>query len=142
LRAALATALGVAALVLTGCGAVAHLSDSSGNADRGKTLFASSCGGCHVLADAKTSGVVGPSLDDAFGCDREQEFDVSTIRDTVRGQIAYPETETATGEPGMPANIVRGQDARDVAAYVANVAGVDPAETADDKLACRIAPTG
>ena len=43
----------------------------------------------------------------------------------VRGQIAYPVTVPPTGMPGMPANIVEGQDAEDVAAYVASVAGLD-----------------
>ena len=38
------------------------------------------------------------------------------MADIVRGQIAYPE------EP-MPANIYRGQDARDIALYVAKCAG-------------------
>ena len=43
---------------------------------------------------------------------------------TVRGQIAYPITDPASGLPGMPADIVTGQDAEDVAAYVASVAGL------------------
>ena len=38
------------------------------------------------------------------------------MADIVRGQIAYPE------EP-MPANLYRGQDARDIALYVAQCAG-------------------
>jgi cytochrome c2 len=38
------------------------------------------------------------------------------MADIVRGQIAYPEMP-------MPANIYRGQDARDVALYVAKCAG-------------------
>jgi mono/diheme cytochrome c family protein len=38
------------------------------------------------------------------------------MADIVRGQIAYPE------EP-MPANLYRGQDARDIALYVAKCAG-------------------
>ena len=31
----------------------------------GKSIFASTCGGCHTLADAGTSGTVGPNLDQA-----------------------------------------------------------------------------
>jgi mono/diheme cytochrome c family protein len=31
----------------------------------GKGIFASSCGSCHTLADAGTSGTVGPNLDDS-----------------------------------------------------------------------------
>ncbi len=38
------------------------------------------------------------------------------MTDLVRGQIAYPEAP-------MPANLLRGQDARDVATYVAKCAG-------------------
>ena len=37
-----------------------------GDATAGKAVFASAgCGGCHTLADAGTSGNVGPNLDDA-----------------------------------------------------------------------------
>jgi sulfite dehydrogenase len=31
----------------------------------GKILFTSKCGSCHTLADAETSGNVGPNLDDS-----------------------------------------------------------------------------
>jgi mono/diheme cytochrome c family protein len=36
-----------------------------GDAAAGKALFTTNCGGCHTLADAGTSGSVGPNLDDA-----------------------------------------------------------------------------
>jgi mono/diheme cytochrome c family protein len=35
----------------------------TGNAAAGKTLFVTNCGSCHTLADAGTSGTVGPNLD-------------------------------------------------------------------------------
>jgi sulfite dehydrogenase len=38
------------------------------------------------------------------------------MEDLIRGQIAYP-------EPPMPANLLHGQDANDVAAYIAKCAG-------------------
>jgi len=113
-----------AALVSSGCGAVAHMSSSEGHAPDGKVLFKEHCGACHTLENAGTKGVIGPNLDSTFGVVRAQGFDESTIRDVVRGQIAYPETETATGGPGMPANLVEGQDADNVAEYVAKCAGV------------------
>jgi mono/diheme cytochrome c family protein len=112
------------ALVSSGCGAVAHMTDGEGQAPSGKKLFQTHCGSCHTMKDAGTKGTLGPNLDDVFGIVKAQEFDESTIRDLVRGQIAYPETETATGGPGMPANLVEGQDADDVAQYVAQCAGV------------------
>jgi mono/diheme cytochrome c family protein len=34
-----------------------------GNPVKGKVLFKTNCGGCHTLADAGTSGTVGPNLD-------------------------------------------------------------------------------
>jgi mono/diheme cytochrome c family protein len=35
-----------------------------GNPVKGKVIFTQNCGGCHTLADAGTSGTVGPNLDD------------------------------------------------------------------------------
>jgi mono/diheme cytochrome c family protein len=37
----------------------------AGDAAAGKIVFTANCGGCHTLADAGTSGTVGPNLDDA-----------------------------------------------------------------------------
>jgi cbb3-type cytochrome c oxidase subunit III len=119
----LAAALLVAGLSLTGCGSVAA-SEEAGSSFAGKPLFTQQCGSCHTLADAGTKGTIGPNLDEAFGNVRKQGFDESTIRDVVRGQIAYPTAEPPTGDPGMPANLVTGDDADDVAAYVAAVAGL------------------
>ncbi len=64
-----------------------------------------------------TKGVVGPNLDDAFAYDRQQGYKESTITQVVRDQI-----EIAGGR--MPANLLTGTDAEDVAAYVAACAGI------------------
>ena len=42
----------------------------------------------------------------------------------MRGQISYPVENPPTGTPGMPADIVTGEDADSVAKYVASVAGL------------------
>ena len=112
---------------------------TSGDPAAGKQLFIKTCGGCHSLADAGTTGsftspgkpnpVGGPDLDDAFAADKAQGFEIQTIRDVVRGQIAYAEADPGTGtaktpNPGMPPNLVHGQDARDVSVYVAKCAAV------------------
>lgn len=122
-RALVSAACLLAAFAASGCGAVGR--DTTGDPSRGKQLFVApaspsspSCGSCHTLANAKTTGTVGPNLDDAFSSDKTQGFSEQTLRDVVRGQIAYPE------EP-MPANLYRGQDADDVSSYVAKCAG-DP----------------
>ena len=88
----------------------------NGDPSHGKQLFVEKCASCHTLADAHTSGTVGPNLDDAFSSDKQQGFAIQSMEDLVRGQIAYP-------EPPMPANLVNGQDANDVATYVAKCAG-------------------
>lgn len=114
----------VAALALTGCGTVGLAADGEGDAGAGKQLFVDGCGQCHVLEDAGTAGVIGPNLDDGFRQARADGLGESTIQSVVRTQIAYPVEEPATGLPGMPADIYTGDDAEDVAAYVASVAGL------------------
>ena len=104
------------------------MSATSGDPARGRQLFISgtapACSGCHTLAAAGAQGKIGPDLDAAFGPDRCGGFKESTIRDLIRGQIAYADSNTGTGVPGMPANLATGQKAKDIAAYVASVAGV------------------
>jgi cbb3-type cytochrome c oxidase subunit III len=103
-----------AALLAAGCGTGGKA--TGGDVQHGKALFTSTCGGCHTLADANTQGKVGPDLDAAFGPDRKQGFAQSSIQNVVLDQIRL-----AQGR--MPPNLVKGQDAQDVAAYVASVAG-------------------
>ena len=111
--------LGVLAAVAAGCGAVGRV--TSGNPATGKTLFVAKCGSCHVLAAAGTTGTVGPSLDDAFRADKSPSFSSAgtqqTIRDVVRGQIAY-------AEKPMPTDLVSGKQADDVSVFVAKCAAV------------------
>ena len=115
-----------AALFAAGCGSVGH-SEGTGDRAKGKELFTQRCGSCHSLADAGAKGQIGPNLDYAFLASRRDGLGESTIVQVVRGQIAYPILNTSTGAPGMPADLVVGQDADDVASYVASVAGVgDP----------------
>jgi cbb3-type cytochrome c oxidase subunit III len=109
-----------AALLAAGCGtggkAAAHADTQNGQA-----LFTSKCAGCHTLAAAGATGTIGPNLDAAFGPSRAQGFQESTIQNVVLGQIRE------ASKP-MPQNLVTGQDAQDVAAYVATVAGTGGAE--------------
>ncbi len=117
--------LAVAALAVAGCGGDDDVSGQDGaNRSNGKMLFVSGadgnpgCGSCHTLLDAGTAGTVGPNLDNALGYSCAQGFEESTIYSAVLGQI-----DLAQG--AMPADLVTGQDAVDVAAYVASVAGKD-----------------
>lgn len=119
-----ACAVLLAALAATGCGS-GGLTDAGGES-RGKELFLGEgqCASCHMLADAGAKGVIGPNLDDAFRQARNDGLGEGTIREVVRDQIAYPVESPNTGSPGMPADLVTGEDADAVAAYVASVAGL------------------
>jgi cbb3-type cytochrome c oxidase subunit III len=109
-------------LLLAGCGTGGK---ATGHADQsnGQKLFQAKCAGCHTLAAAGSQGTVGPNLDDAFRADRQQGFKESTIQNVVLVQIRQP-------SPPMPKNLVKGQDAQDVAAFVAAVAGTGNATSA------------
>jgi cbb3-type cytochrome c oxidase subunit III len=117
---AAAAAVGIV-LVAAACGTGGY--SVGGDAGRGKELFTQKCGSCHTLADAATVGTIGPDLDDAFGPGRRQGIKERSIQQVVAGQIRYPGTDTSTGAPGMPADLVTGDDVDSVADYVAKVAG-------------------
>lgn len=116
MRPVLAAIAALLALLATGCGAGTGGLEESGSASNGKELFQEKCASCHTLADAGSRSTVGPNLDDAFAGVRQQGFKEDTIRNVVADQIKY------AVEP-MPQNLVTGEDAADVAAYVASVAG-------------------
>jgi mono/diheme cytochrome c family protein len=106
----------LAALTLTACGTDPA---AVGDAEAGKGLFTSGCGSCHTLADAGTQGTIGPNLDDAFRQAKQDGWEHSQIRAIVREWMELAE------EP-MPRDIYEGQEAHDVATYVAEVAGKEP----------------
>jgi cbb3-type cytochrome c oxidase subunit III len=115
-----------ASLLLAACGdTVGYTKASSGDRIHGKELFKQGCGSCHTLADAGTTGRIGPNLDYAFLQSRKDGLGEDTILQVVRDQMAYAVTTPSTGAPGMPRDIFTGQDADDVATYVASVAGLD-----------------
>jgi plastocyanin len=116
---------GVAATIaLSGC----QLKDSGTNVVNGKEKFVEHCAACHVLARAGATGVTGPNLDAAFAQSRADGLGESTFAGVVHQQILDPninpqvDPKTRKVLPLMPANLVEGDDARDVAAYVAQAA--------------------
>jgi plastocyanin len=104
------------ALLAAGCGA------GAGNADvvAGKQLFVKKCGSCHVLNRAGTKGTTGPNLDQAFQRAEKDGFGASAIRGVVKKQIEFPNRNPELGGI-MPANLAGGQDADNIASYVAQV---------------------
>ena len=124
---ALAAVAALAAVVATGCGR------EDPDMANGKQLFVERCGSCHTLARASTTGVTGPNLDEAFGPARRSGLGETTVEGVVLAQIS-----NVLANSQMPPDLVEGQDAKDVAAYVALVAG-QPGED-EGKLASAGAP--
>jgi mono/diheme cytochrome c family protein len=109
-------AFGVAIPILAGV----HNADSQAEAaiggvkltaaqEHGREVFKERCATCHTLDDAGAVGMVGPDLD--------------TLRPPAGLVIDAIDKGRARGQGQMPAQLVTGPDARDVAAYVAEVAG-------------------
>lgn len=113
-------AAGGLVLALSGC----QVKNSHENLVAGKQAFVTKCGTCHVLSRAGTKGVTGPNLDQAFTRGDHDGFGRSTIRGVVERQILYPNENGV-----MPAKLVTGQRAHDVAAYVADAAAKSGKDT-------------
>jgi mono/diheme cytochrome c family protein len=90
------------------------------NEKSGRELFGQHCGVCHTLAAANAVGKVGPNLDILKPAK-------STVLNTINnGCLPNPpkgSNEGCLGQGVMPAAVVEGQDAQNVAAFVAKVAG-------------------
>ena len=105
---AVSLAAAVTILALTGCGGsksphhpttTQHQIHLTAFEKRGKAIFISTCGVCHTLADAGTTGTAGPALMPSWAASR------------VRLAIEL-------GPGAMPANLVTGRKAAAVARYV------------------------
>ena len=95
-------------LAFAGCGG--SDTDTAGGGDQGssgepKQVFDSTCGGCHTLADAGTSGKIGPDLD-------EEKPSAAEVVQAI---------ENGPGQ--MPDGLLEGSEAQEVADYVAGAAG-------------------
>jgi hypothetical protein len=87
----------------------------------GRELFGQHCGVCHTLAAANAVGQVGPNLDLI-------QPSTSLVLHTIQnGCLQNPPpsqaSQTCLGYGTMPANILLGNQANDVAQFVARVAG-------------------
>jgi mono/diheme cytochrome c family protein len=114
----LLAAVGAVLVAASGCGT------TTADTARGRTLFVQKCGTCHTLAQAGTSGQVGPNLDDAFAAAREIGEESDTVEGIVKAQVEFPRPDRGQDTVAMPADIVTGQELDDVAAYVGEWAGV------------------
>lgn len=77
--------------------------------ERGRDLFNRTCGQCHTLHGANSVGKTGPNLDE--------------LRPPAKLTLNAIQLGRARGNGRMPSDLLVGRDARDVAAFVAAVAG-------------------
>jgi mono/diheme cytochrome c family protein len=119
----MAAAATAAIAILPGC----DLQETA-DPENGRTLFVEKCGTCHAFKEAGTQAEVGPDLDAAFAAPRKAGMDSDTIEGVVESQIDNPRVEDPDSPAYMPADLVEGEDAANVAAYVAEYAGVPGVE--------------
>jgi len=118
----------MATIWVAGCG-TGSSAIADADLEAGRQMF-NTCQGCHTLADAGSTGSdpvtadgapnpqAGPDLDDAFRASRQAGMDEEQFAGVVLRWIEI-------AQPPMPRNLVEGQDAINVAAYIARVAGTD-----------------
>ncbi|HEX4561409.1 MAG TPA: cytochrome c, partial [Gemmatimonadales bacterium] len=88
---------------------------------QGRELFGQHCGVCHTLAAANAIGKVGPNLDQL------KPSETLVLHTITYGCLQNPPStssqQNCLGQGTMPAAIVQGKQATDVAQFVAKVAG-------------------
>ena len=120
MRGALLLIAVAAVAAATGCGTQGIQVSSDDPTHEGAQIFAERCSGCHTLTPAGTEGsanrserVQGPNLDQ-----RHETMD----------DVIYAIRNGGFSGAIMPQNIVVGEDAQKVAAFVAKYAGQDVTE--------------
>ncbi len=110
---------------------------ASGSLYHGAVLFAERCAGCHTLSYAGTHGSA-PNIRDSF-LNSGPDFDTRCERPIDR--VLYAIENGGFSGAAMPQNIVVGQDAVDVAHFVARYAGKQSASSPGQKT-CWEKPIG
>jgi mono/diheme cytochrome c family protein len=87
----------------------ASIQNLTANEERGRELFGQRCSLCHTLKASNAVAQVGPNLD-------EIPLTKGVVLSTIR-------TGRSAGNGQMPAQLYTGQDAEDVAEYVAKATG-------------------
>ncbi len=87
----------------------------SAQQQKGRELFSHSCSLCHTLAAANAVGRIGPNLDKLIPGVAESGRKAFVLSAILEGR--------ARGKGQMPALLYQGKEAKDVASFVAAVAG-------------------
>jgi mono/diheme cytochrome c family protein len=123
-RAILIAVLVVASAAVAGCGSEGNsVPDSQPVAQKGATIFAERCGGCHTISAAGTQGSKPKGETNSHDRTNGPNFDSR--------QETYKSVITAIRQGGfsgaiMPGNIVTGDEADAVAVFLAKYSGKNP----------------
>jgi cytochrome c551 len=108
------------AATAAGCGTQGIQVSSSDPLHEGAQIFSERCSGCHTLTPAGTEGSANRSQ-------RQQGPNLDTRKETLQ-DVMYAIRNGGFSGAIMPQNIVVGDDADKVAAFVAKYAGQDVTE--------------
>jgi mono/diheme cytochrome c family protein len=86
----------------------------------GRALFGDHCGVCHTLAAANAIGKVGPNLDQIAP---SYSLIIRTLANGCLQNAPPTSLQSCLGDGTMPAGILEGRDATEVASFVSRVAG-------------------
>ncbi len=91
---------------------------------QGQSLFETNCGTCHTLYAAGTDGNFGPNLDELLAGTGTLTEESAIEQAEGRVLNAIEEGVDSSSTPGrMPPGILSGEQAEEVAEFVANTAG-------------------
>jgi mono/diheme cytochrome c family protein len=116
-----AVVVAIAALAVSACGTKKIEADNSNPTSpvhQGAVLFHERCGGCHTLGAAATHG----SATNVSQKERTDGPDLDFRKESVQDVLFAIRNGGFSGSI-MPANVVVGQDAQKVAAFVSQYAG-------------------
>ena len=117
---ALACCLGLLAVVAAGCGEQVDVPKTDLAVHHGGVLFKQRCSGCHTLDAAAARGSRPAGEVKATERTDGPNFNV---RKEARADVLYAIRNGGFSGAIMPANVVVGRDAQDVASFVARYAG-------------------
>jgi mono/diheme cytochrome c family protein len=111
------------ALAAGGCGGEVTVPEQDASARRGATLFNERCSGCHSIEAANAYGSKPPGEIEPGERTNGPNFN---IRRVPREDVLFAIRNGGFSGAIMPANIVVGQDAEDVATFLAKYSGRKP----------------
>jgi mono/diheme cytochrome c family protein len=117
---ALLCCLGLLGVAVTGCGETVDVPKTNPAVHHGAILFKQRCAGCHTLDVAATQGSTPSGM--VQGAERTDGPNFN-VRKETHADVLFAIRNGGFSGSIMPANVVVGRDAQDVATFLARYAG-------------------